>query len=392
MMDTLYRSYRMLLSNISTDFIRYLHDEIEWSSRLIAILGSRGVGKTTMLLQHIKLYDNINETLFVTADDLYFAEHKLFDLAMDFYQHGGKKLYIDEIHKYAGWAREIKNIYDLIPKLQVVYTGSSILDLEVGEADLSRRKLEYRMVGLSFREYLAISYGYHLPVYSLEDILKHKIDFPYAEARPILLFKEYLQHGYYPFFQEKGYLLRLQSIIKQTLENDIPTFANMNIATALKLKRLLYIIAKSVPFKPNFTKLATLLDMNRNTVSDLMCYLEKAGIINQLRAETEGVRLLGKVDKVYLNNTNLAYALSDNTPDIGNVRETFFFSTLRVVCPVTTSEVADFTVGGYTFEVGGKNKSQKQVHDVENAYVVKDDIEYGMRNVVPLWAFAYFYA
>lgn len=233
----------------------------------------------------------------MTADDLYFAEHKLFDLAMDFYQHGGKKLYIDEIHKYAGWAREIKNIYDLIPKLQVVYTGSSILDLEVGEADLSRRKLEYRMVGLSFREYLAISYGYHLPVYSLEDILKHKVDFPYAEVRPILLFKEYLQHGYYPFFQEKGYLLRLQSIIKQTLENDIPTFANMNIATALKLKRLLYIIAKSVPFKPNFTKLATLLDMNRNTVSDLMCYLEKAGIINQLRAETEGVRLLGKVTR-----------------------------------------------------------------------------------------------
>lgn len=166
----------------------------------------------------------------------------------------------------------------------------------------------------------------------------------------------------------------------------------MNIATALKLKRLLYIIAKSVPFKPNFTKLATLLDMNRNTVSDLMCYLEKAGIINQLRAETEGVRLLGKVDKVYLNNTNLAYALSDNTPDIGNVRETFFFSALRVVCPVTTSNVSDFTIGGYTFEVGGKNKSQKQVHDVENAYVVKDDIEYGMRNVVPLWAFAYFYA
>ena len=199
-----------------------------------------------MLLQHIKLYDNIDENLFVIADDLYFGEHKLFNLAMDSISMG-KKLYIDEIHKYAGWAREIKNIYDLIPKLQVVYTGSSILDLEVGEADLSRRKLEYRMVGLSFCEYLAISYGYHLPVYSLEDILKHKVDFPYVEARPILLFKEYLQHGYYPFFQEKGYLLRLQSIIKQTLENDIPTFANMNIATALKLKRLLYIIAKSVP-------------------------------------------------------------------------------------------------------------------------------------------------
>lgn len=390
-MDTLYRSYRMLLSNVSTDFIRYLHDKIEWDSRLIAILGPRGVGKTTMLLQHIKLYDNIDETLFVTADDLYFAEHKLVDLALDFYQHGGKKLYIDEIHKYTGWTREIKNIYDLIPGLQVVYTGSSILDLEVGEADLSRRKLEYRMVGLSFREYLAISHGYHLPVYTLDDILKHKVDFPYTEARPLSLFKEYIQYGYYPFFQEKGYLIRLQSIIKQTLENDIPTFANMNITTALKLKKLLYIISKSVPFKPNFTKLATLLDMNRNTVSDLMCYLEKAGMINQLRAETESIRLLGKVDKVYLNNTNLAYALSDNAPDVGNIRETFFFSTLRMAYSITTSDVSDFSIGDYTFEIGGKSKTQKQIRDIQGAYVVKDDIEYGMRNIIPLWMFGFLY-
>ena len=233
-METLYRTYKMLLTNTSTDFIRYLHDKIEWDSRLIAILGARGVGKTTMLLQHIKLYDSIDETLFVTADDLYFAEHKIFDLAMEFYQHGGKKLYIDEIHKYNGWSREIKNIYDLIPGLQVVYTGSSILDLETGEADLSRRKLEYRMAGLSFREYIAISCGYQLPVCSFEDILKHKIEFPYEQIRPLQLFREYLQQGYYPFFKEKGYYVRLRSIINQTLENDIPIFAKMNVTTAQK--------------------------------------------------------------------------------------------------------------------------------------------------------------
>lgn len=390
-MDTLYRSYRILLNNTSTEFVRYLHDQIEWDSRLIAILGARGIGKTTMLLQHIKLYDNVDETLFVTADDLYFTEHKLVDLAMDFYQHGGKKLYIDEIHKYNGWAREIKNIYDLIPALQVVYTGSSILELETGETDLSRRKLEYRMTGLSFREYLAISRGYHLPVYSLEDVLNHKVDFPYDKERPLQLFKEYLQQGYYPFFKEKGYLIRLQSIVNQTLENDIPTFAKMNITTAQKIKRLLYIIAKSVPFKPNFTKLATLLDLNRNTVSDLMCYLEKAGMINQLRADTEGIRLLGKVDKVYLNNTNLAYVLADNDPDIGNIRETVFYSTMKTKYPVVTSSVSDFSIGNYTFEIGGKNKSQKQVRDVENAFIVKDDIEYGMRNIIPLWMFGFTY-
>lgn len=390
-MDTLYRSFRMLLNSTSTEFVRYLHDQIEWDSRLIAILGARGIGKTTMLLQHIKLYDSIDDTLFVTADDLYFTEHKLVDLAMDFYQHGGKKLYIDEIHKYSGWAREIKNIYDLIPELKVVYTGSSILELETGETDLSRRKLEYRMTGLSFREYLAISRGYHLPVYSLEDILNHKVDFPYDKERPLLLFKEYLQQGYYPFFKEKGYLIRLQSIINQTLENDIPTFAKMNITTAQKIKRLLYIIAKSVPFKPNFTKLATLLDLNRNTVSDLMCYLEKAGMISQLRADTEGIRLLGKVDKVYLNNTNLVYALSDNAPDIGNIRETMFFTTMKASYPIVSSSVSDFLIGDYTFEIGGKNKTQKQVRDVENAYVVKDDIEYGTRNIIPLWMFGLTY-
>lgn len=390
-METLYRTYKMLLTNTSTDFIRYLHDKIEWDSRLIAILGARGVGKTTMLLQHIKLYDSIDETLFVTADDLYFAEHKIFDLAMEFYQHGGKKLYIDEIHKYNGWSREIKNIYDLIPGLQVVYTGSSILDLETGEADLSRRKLEYRMAGLSFREYIAISCGYQLPVCSFEDILKHKIEFPYEQIRPLQLFREYLQQGYYPFFKEKGYYVRLRSIINQTLENDIPIFAKMNVTTAQKLKRLLYIIAQSVPFKPNFSKLATLLDINRNTISELMFYLEKAEIINQLRCDTEGVRLLGKVDKVYLNNTNLAYALSDSTPDIGNVRETVFFSMMRATQPITTSSISDFMISKYTFEIGGKNKSQKQIKEVENAYIVKDDIEFGMQNIIPLWTFGFTY-
>lgn len=390
-MDSLNRIFRALLDNTNTDFVRYLHDTILWDSRLIAILGARGVGKTTLLLQHIKLYDNVDDTLFVTADDLYFATHTLYDLALEFYQNGGKKLYIDEIHKYNGWSTEIKNIYDQIPGLKIVYTGSSILDLEKGGADLSRRKLEYHLNGLSFREFLSIDRGIELPVHSLETILSNKIEFPFDKARPLALFKEYLQYGFYPFYNDSGYYIRLNSVLNQTLENDIPNFAQLNVSTANKLKKLLYIIAQSVPFKPNFSKLSRDLDVSRNTIPDLIFYLEKAGVLNQLRDDTRGIKLLGKVDKIYLNNTNLAYAISNSAPEIGNIRETVFFSLMRTTQEVTTSAVADFTIGKYTFEVGGKNKDQKQIAGVKDSFIVKDDIEYGYKNILPLWAFGLTY-
>ncbi len=390
-MEKLNRSYRLLLENTDVKFTRYLHNEINWDSKLIAILGARGVGKTTLILQHIKLYDNIGESLFVTADDLYFTTHSLVELAEEFYQNGGKKLYIDEIHKYRGWSTEIKNIYDLLPGLKVVYTGSSILDLEKGGADLSRRKLEYKLEGLSFREFLKISRDIDLPVHSIEDILANKIEFPYKEHRPLQLFKEYLQTGYYPFFKEEGYLLRLRNVIYQTLENDIPNFAQMNVATVQKLKKLLYIIAQCVPFKPNFSKLSRDLDINRNSIPELIFYLEKAGIINQLRDDTKGIRLLGKVDKIYLNNTNIAYCLSEDEPNIGNIRESVFYTLMRTIKEVTSSSVADFSIGDYTFEVGGKSKGQKQIEGVKNAYIIKDDIEYGYNNIIPLWTFGLTY-
>lgn len=390
-MEMLYRTFRMRLEETSINYVRYLHDEISWESRLVAILGARGVGKSTLLLQHIKLHEDIRTTLYVSADDIYLSTHTLVELAERFYQEGGKALYIDEIHKYRNWSTEIKNIYDTYSNLRVGYTGSSILDLEKGGADLSRRKLEYRLPGLSFREYLAIGKGIELPVHSLEQIVANEIKFPYKDHRPIALFKEYLKSGYYPYFQESGYYLRLRSVINQVIDNDIPTFAEMNVSTAQKLKKLLYVIAQSVPFKPNYSKLARDLDINRNIVADLMVYLEKAQIINILRDDTHGVSSLGKVDKVYLNNTNLAYALSDSTPDVGNLRETVFLSILIPWQTITSSSVADFRIGGRIFEVGGKNKKQKQIRDVENAYIVKDDIEYGHRNTIPLWAFGLTY-
>lgn len=390
-MEILYRTFRMRLENTPTDYVRYLHDEISWNSRLVAILGARGVGKSTLVLQHIKQHEDTQTSLYVSADDIYFSTHTLVELAGKFYQEGGKALYIDEIHKYRNWSSEIKNIYDTYANLRIGYTGSSILDLEKGGADLSRRKLEYRLPGLSFREYLAIGKDIHLPVHTLERVMAHDIEFPYKEHRPIALFKEYLKAGYYPYFQEDGYYLRLQNVINQVVDNDIPAFAEMSASTAQKLKKLLYVIAQSVPFKPNYSKLARDLDMNRNLVADLMVYLEKAQLINILRDSTHGIGSLGKVDKIYLNNTNLAYALSDSIPNTGNLRETVFLSQMMQTQIITSSSAADFKIGELTFEVGGKNKKQKQIREVENGYIVKDDIEYGHRNTIPLWAFGLTY-
>ena len=390
-MRTLVARYRNILKNVDTSYVRNIHSTIPWDDRLIAILGARGVGKTTLVLQHIKLYEDVDTTLFVYADDLWFSTHSLVALAEMFYTNGGRVLYIDEIHKYKNWSQEIKNIYDQYPDLKVRYIGSSILDLQKGSHDLSRRVLEFQMHGLSFREYVALHYGVDIPTHTLEQVLANKIDFPYADYRPVALFKEYLRQGYYPYFKEPGYELRLTKTINAILEVDIPKFAELSISTSEKLKTLLYIVAQSVPFKPNYSKIARDLDMHRNAVSDLMVWLDKADLINILRDDVEGYKLLGKVNKIYLNNPNLAYALSDDEPNIGNIRETIFLAWLRATHKVTASSVSDFKVGKYTFEVGGKKKGKHQIKDIEHAYVVKDDIEYGHLNEVPLWAFGLLY-
>jgi len=390
-MEALREQMKAQMQLVSDDFVRYLHDEIDWTAQLIAILGARGVGKTTMLLQHIKRFNSLEDTLFVYADNIYFSKHTLFGLALDFYKNGGRHLYIDEIHKYKNWAQEIKNIYDTLPRLQVVYTGSSILDLEQGGADLSRRKLQYYLYGMSFREYIQLRYHIQIPVHSLIDLLENNIRFPYSDLQPLPVWKDYVQTGYYPFFLKGNYLQLLNGVVLQTVENDIPIYAGLSVGTARKLKTLLYIIAQSVPFKPNMSAIAADLGISRNDVGDLMFYLEKAGLINQLRSDITGIRLLGKVDKVFLNNTNLMYAIAGGNTDIGNERETAFYTLTRVTEPVTTSSVSDFQIGDYTFEVGGHKKGRKQIKDVLNAFVVKDDIEFGSNGIVPLWAFGLMY-
>ncbi|GHS97392.1 ATPase AAA [Bacteroidia bacterium] len=386
-MESLTKKFKDLLSLTALDFKRYMYSEIAWNDRMVGIVGPRGVGKTTMVLQYIKENLDVNETLYVSAEDIYFAEHSLLDLADAFSKNRGKYLFIDEIHKYSGWSQSLKSIYDYYPEIKVVFTGSSILDILKGSADLSRRALMFYIQGLSFREYLFFFHHIAIEKYSLTDILAHKTD-EFSVRHPLPLFKDYLRRGYYPFgIDDTMFLFRLNQMIVQTLESDIPIYANLNVSTGKKLGKLLKIVSKSVPFKPNFTKIAAMLDSSRNSMDDYCYFMEQAGLLMQLRDMGEGIGQLGKIDKVYLDNTNLIFALAEEQPNIGNLRETFFFNQMKVNNKVYRSDKGDFNINNLTFEVGGKSKTQKQIEGLKNAYIVKDDIEYGYQNVIPLWAF-----
>lgn len=389
-MEQLFERFRQLIDATNEPFLRYIYSKINWNGRMVGLTGPRGVGKTTLILQYIKNTLNLQETLYVTAEDFYFAENKLTELADRFVKFGGKHLFIDEIHKYKDWSKELKLIYDYYPKLKVVFTGSSVLDIKKGASDLSRRAVMYNMQGLSFREYLHLFHGIKTKTYLLQDILDHKVIEKEMEY-PLSLFRDYLKMGYYPFALEDDFNLRLRQIVNQTLESDIPFYAEMNVSTGRKLKQLLAIISRSVPFKPNFSNIGQMLSVSRNSVSDYCLYIEDAGMIEQLRSSTGGIRALGKVEKIFLDNTNLIYNLAESESNVGNIRETFFFNQLRVNHELLSSPYADFEIDDMTFEIGGKNKSKKQLAQIENGYVVKDDIEHGFGNVIPLWHFGLMY-
>ncbi|MGN0229499.1 MAG: ATP-binding protein [Muribaculaceae bacterium] len=389
-MEHLISNFKRLLQLTNSDFHRYIYNQINWNARLVGIVGARGVGKTTLMLQYIKQNLGAEAAIYVNAEDFYFATHRLTDLADELCKKGGKYLFVDEVHRYEGWARELKLIYDYHPKLHIVFSGSSLLDITKGvTSDLSRRAVIYTLHGLSFREYLELFEDIKFDTYSISEVLAHKVEFD-ENFCPLLHFKKYLRTGYYPFALEDNYYEKLRNVVTKTLETDIPEYANMNVSTGRKIKRLMAVIAQSVPFKPNMTTLSEVLGVSRNNVADYLMYVEEAGLIIQLRNQTGGVRSLGKVDKVYLENTNLIYALTDNA-EIGNVRKTFFMNQMRMVSDPITSPVSDFLVDGMTFELGGHRKKQKQIKDVENAFVVKDDIERGGLNIVPLWQFGLLY-
>jgi predicted AAA+ superfamily ATPase len=385
-MDALYQKFQTLIQLTDTSFKRYLFNTIDWNNRMIGIVGPRGVGKTTLILQHIKENLDKQKTLYVSADDLYFGENRLFDVANSFYKNAGEYLFIDEIHKYGDWSKELKNIYDSLPSLKVIFTGSSVLDILKGSSDLSRRAITYHLQGLSFREYLKLFHNYDYKTFTLEQIVKNEVKLD-GILHPLPLFNDYLKRGYYPFGIENQLDLRLGQIVIQTLETDIPQYANLNVGTSRKLKRLLTIIAESVPFKPNHSKIAELIGVSRNSLEDYFLHMQKTGLIYQLISSTQGIRGLGKVEKVYLDNTNIIYSLVGDKSNIGNIRETFFLNQMRMQNKIVSSKSADFQIGDLIFEVGGKNKKQHQIEQNGNSVIVKDDIEFGYLNVIPLWAF-----
>lgn len=384
--ESLYAYMRLQLELTTSGFHRYLYERVNWSARMVAITGARGVGKSTMVLQYLKSQPSDSKFLYVSADHTYFSTHSLVDVADEFSKDSGQLLVIDEVHKYSDWSRQLKQIYDTHPDMRIIFTGSSVLDIMDGVADLSRRVLHYTMYGLSFREYLELFHGISASSFSLEDILGGKAHVE-GLIHPLPLFRQYIVEGYYPFALEGDFPMRMQNVITKTIESDIAQYAEMKATTAKKLKKLLAVISMLAPYKPNADSLASEIGVSRNSIPDYLMLLEKAQLIGQLRDDTGGIRGLGKVEKVYVDNPSLMAILSGGKTDVGNIRETFFYNQMRVNNDVISSRQSDFVIGNYTFEVGGRNKGKRQIENLEDAYVVKDDIEFAQGNIIPLWAF-----
>lgn len=384
--ESLYAYMRLQLELTCSDFHRYLYNDVNWNARMIAITGARGVGKSTMVLQYVKTQISDCKVLYISADHTFFTTHTLVEVADDFSKEAGSLLVIDEVHKYPDWSRELKQIYDTHPDMKVIFTGSSVLDIIDGVADLSRRVLHYTMYGLSFREYLGLFHHISVPKYSLEEILDGKAHIE-GMLHPLPAFREYLSEGYYPFAIEGDFPLRMQNVITKTIESDIAQYAGLRATTAKKLKKMLAVISGLAPYKPNADNLALEIGISRNSVQDYLSLLERAQLIGQLRDDTGGIRGLGKVEKVYIDNPSLMRVLSGGKTDVGNMRETFFYNQMRVKNDVISSRQSDFKIEEYTFEVGGRKKGKKQIEDIPDSFIVKDDIEFAQGNVIPLWAF-----
>lgn len=394
---SLVRLYERRIKNINLDFVRSDVDDIPWNDRMIGIKGARGVGKTTLLLQHIKRdIENTEEALYVTLDNLYFYEHNLFELAEEFMLMGGKYLFVDEVHKYPKWSVELKMIYDELPELKVVFTGSSILQMLQGQADLSRRALIYNLNGLTFREYLIFNQTLDFTTaISLDDIRNNHKEIAHTISRqikPIAHFRKYLETGFFPFYKENetSYHQRLAQVINMVIDTDLVSIHDINIDTVHKLKQLLFVIAGSVPFKPNITKLSEHIKASRNTVLMLISYLKDAQLIAPLYASGGGDNILRKPEKIYLGNTNLIYAINAVNMNEGNERETFFMQQLSKNHEVNNAIKGDFLIDNeYLFEVGGKNKNLSQLNGETKGYVAADMMEVGHGRIIPLWLFGF---
>ena len=392
-------SYR-LVSQVSTQKKRYLYHQLPWDSRMLCIRGARGVGKTTMLLQRLAeaFPDGSNKALYVSLDELWFNENRLIDLAEYHYTHGGTHLFLDEVHRYPqdNWAQEIKNIYDRYPGFHVVFTGSSILKIDQSQADLSRRCLFFTMQGLSFREYLNFNGVAFFEPVGLGEILKNHVSLAMnitSKVHVLQYFDEYLHHGYYPFYHElaNGYEMALRQMVVNVIEQDIPQAEPVEQSTINRIKRLVSLIARVTPFTVNVSRLAATLECDRQTVHKLLRTMQRASLINMLFKGRNNMQQLVKPEKVYLENTNLMYALASEI-NIGNIRETFFSNQLFNAHELTFSGSGDFLIDNtHTIEVGGHRKSFEQIKDMPDSYLAVDDIEIGNGNRIPLWIFGFRY-
>ncbi|MCF8299030.1 MAG: AAA family ATPase [Saprospiraceae bacterium] len=396
-MEKLRAKYLSLLSTIDLSIKRFIFEQIEWKDRLIIIQGQRGVGKTTLILQYIKTTQtDLSKTLYISMDDIYFSNNSLSDFVEKFVIDGGKYLLVDEIHRYKGWSQEIKNIYDFYPELKIVITGSSALDFYINSADLGRRASVYSLPELSFREYLLFIHKKAFNPILLEDIIENheKIAVEInSKIKSVKLFKEYIQNGAYPFVinERNKYFEKLEAIINTVIDNDIPAIENISFESRIKLKKLLIMISSSTPFKVNFSELSRKLETSRDVLTKYLNLLYKSGLIKLLTTDGIGHAIIRKPDKIYISNTNLIFAISSNI-DTGTLRETFFLNQLSYNHRITYPKTADFVVNNkYTFEIGGQNKTNKQIGSIENAFLAIDDIEYGYKNKIPLWMFGFLY-
>lgn len=396
-MEELFEKYYKKIDRIPTGFQRYLLQQIDWTNRMIGIKGARGVGKTTLLLQYIRLHlPSDHQTLYVSLDDLYFTENSLVDLVDKFVKQGGRFLLLDEVHRYHNWSQELKNIYDDQPDLHIIFTGSSIIHLNKAKGDLSRRAVMYELLGLSFREYLDFVTKEKFEIISWDNLFRQHVEFARSivkKLHPLEHFNNYLQYGYYPYFIENKnvYSLKLAETISLALSADLPAIYDISYASIEKIRLLLHIIAESVPFKPNITKLSERTGVSRNTLVTFLKYLEDMRVIRNLYTSTKGIGLLQKPEKIYLHHPNLHYALSGNNSDVGNMRESFFANQVSVLKSVSYAEEGDFKVDSFVFEVGGKDKTLRQVKHLENAYIAADNIEIGYQHKIPLWLFGFLY-
>lgn len=385
-----------VLKGINNSFRRYLDKDINWDHRMLGIKGPRGAGKTTLILQHLKYDLNQSEALYVTADHTWFYSNSLIDIANEWTKLGGKYLFIDEVHKYPQWSRELKNIYDGFPSLKVVFTASSALEIYRGESDLSRRVISYAMSGLSFREYLKFMENSEFKVLSISEILKNHTDIANSineKIKPLAMFKKYLEYGYLPIITEgyNTYKMKLNGIINTIVDTDLAYITGYNSGTSIKLKKLLGVIAQSAPFKPNIASIAGKLDLSRDSVYQYIYRLRDAGLLNTLSFEGKGVSTLQKPEKLYLENTNLSYVLQQ-LPDTGNLRETFVLNQLlNSGNKVFATKAGDFQTDELTIEVGGKNKSEQQVKHLSKYMVAADNIESGYGNKIPVWLLGFLY-